>query len=105
MSEDDLPPLVGNGQCELHERTLRIVNARGLHARAAASLARLAQSFDAEITVSCEGQTVSADSVMDLLLLAAAPGMEITVQATGPDAPAALQAITTLVNTRFGEEE
>ncbi len=105
MNDDDLPPLAGEPDAELLQRRLRIVNARGLHARAAARLVRAAQEFDAEITVSHEGQTVSATSIMDLLLLAAAPGTEILVQASGPQAAEALEAIADLIARRFDEEE
>lgn len=90
---------------ELLERELTIVNARGLHARAAAKLVKTAAQFDAEVTICHDGQTVSATSVMDLLLLAAAKGATIVVQASGPDAEAALNAITDLVAKRFGEDE
>ena len=90
---------------ELLERELKIINARGLHARAAAKLVKTAERFDAEITVCHDGQTVSANSVMDLLLLAAAKGSTIIVQASGPEAEAALEAITELVANRFGEDE
>jgi len=90
---------------ELLERELKIVNARGLHARAAAKLVKTAERFDAEITVCHDGQTVSANSVMDLLLLAAAKGSTIIVQASGPQAEAALEAIGELVANRFGEDE
>ena len=90
---------------DLLERALEIVNARGLHARAAAKLVKTAERFDAEITVCHDGQTVSANSVMDLLLLAAAKGSTIIVQASGPQAEAALEAITELVANRFGEDE
>jgi len=56
---------------------VEIINARGLHARAAAKVVKVAEGFDAEITLSHDGQTVSATSIMDLLLLAAAPGSRV----------------------------
>lgn len=90
---------------ELQERELKIINVRGLHARAAARLVKTAENFDAEITVCHDGQTVSATSVMDLLLLAAAKGSTIVVQASGPQAGEALDAIAALVADRFGEDE
>ncbi len=90
---------------ELLERELKIVNARGLHARAAARLVKTAENFDADITIFHDGQTVSATSVMDLLLLAAAKGSTIVAQASGPQAREALDAIAALVADRFGEDE
>ena len=89
----------------LREREVKIINARGLHARAAAKVVKLAEQFDAEITISHEEQTVSATSIMDLLLLAAAPGSRVLIQASGPDAEAALEALAALVTNRFGEKE
>ena len=89
----------------LLEREVEIINARGLHARAAAKVVKLAEQFDAEITISHEEQTVSATSIMDLLLLAAAPGSRVLIQASGPDAEAALEALAALVTNRFGEKE
>jgi len=94
-----------NGEWPLLEREVEIVNARGLHARAAAKVVKLAERFDAEITFSHDGQTVSATSIMDLLLLAAAPGSRVLIQASGPEAEEALEALARLVAGRFGEEE
>ena len=95
----------GGDEWPLLEREVEIVNARGLHARAAAKVVKLAEGFDAEITFSHDGQTVSATSIMDLLLLAAAPGSRVLIQASGPEAEAALDALARLVADRFGEEE
>ncbi len=89
----------------LLEREVEIINARGLHARAAARVVKLVEQFDAEVTFCHDGQTVSASSVMDLLLLAAAPGSRVLIQATGPQAEEALQALEQLVASRFGEDE
>ncbi len=95
----------GRKQWPLLEREVRIVNARGLHARAAAQVVKLAQNFDAEITIMHDGQTVTATSIMDLLLLAAGPGSTIVIQAAGPQAEEALEGLAELVANRFGEEE
>ncbi len=95
----------GNTEWPLLEREVKIINARGLHARAAARVVKLAEGFDAEITFSHDGQTVSATSIMDLLLLAAAPGSRVLMQASGPEAEEALEALAQLVAERFGEEE
>ena len=84
---------------------LLIVNKRGLHARASARFVQCAERFDAAITVSKDNTTVGGTSIMGLMMLAAAPGSEIRVTAEGPDAAAALAALTELVASRFGEEE
>jgi phosphocarrier protein HPr len=87
------------------ERTLTIVNKKGLHARAAAKFAGLAGGFSSAIDVSRGGQTVTATSIMGLMMLAAAPGCEIVVSAEGADAEAALDAVEALVANRFDEDE
>ncbi|MGH7003395.1 MAG: HPr family phosphocarrier protein [Alphaproteobacteria bacterium] len=80
-----------------------IVNAKGLHARAAAKLAKLAATFKADITVTRGDTTVSARSIMGLMMLAAAKGSTIDIAARGPDAEAALAAAAALVAGGFGE--
>ena len=82
-----------------------IVNERGLHARAAAKFAKVAGAFKAKITVTKGEQTVSALSIMGLMMLAAAPGSEIVIAAQGPDARAAIDALTALITDRFEENE
>ena len=86
------------------EQKLKIVNQRGLHARAAAKFTSLAEEFDAEITVSNGRESVGGRSIMGLLLLAAARGTEITVTCEGYDAEAAMTAIAALVADGFGED-
>ncbi len=81
-----------------------IVNQRGLHARAAARLAQLAEGFDVELMVEGNGLTVSALSIMDLLLLAAAPGTEIEVIGTGKGADDAVSALVALIESGFDED-
>ncbi|MEM7527321.1 MAG: HPr family phosphocarrier protein [Pseudomonadota bacterium] len=85
-------------------RTLPIVNTKGLHARASARFVECVEAHDAEAKVTREGQTVSGDSIMGLLMLAAARGTEILVETSGPEADALIHALATLVETRFGEE-
>jgi len=85
-------------------RRVTIVNQRGLHARAAARFARLAETFDAEITVAGNGLAVPGGSIMGLMLLAAGPGTEIEITAQGGDAAAALDALVALVEAGFDEE-
>lgn len=86
-------------------RTVLIRNKRGLHARASAKFVQLAETFEAEITVTKGDQAVGGTSIMGLMMLAAAPGCEILVDASGPDADAALDAVCALVNDGFGEED
>src|SRR5689334_3293520 len=82
-------------------REIRIVNKRGLHARATAKFVQCAERFDADITVTRCGETVGGSSIMGLLTLAAAMGTTITVTAKGEQAEAALDALTDLVGDRF----
>ncbi len=85
-------------------REVEIVNERGLHARASAKFVKCAAQFDAEVKVSRDGQTVDAQSIMGLMMLAAGPGSTIEISAEGPDADAALTALAALVEGRFEEE-
>ncbi|RPH66409.1 MAG: HPr family phosphocarrier protein [Hyphomicrobiales bacterium] len=81
-----------------------IINQRGLHARASAKFVKCAEGFDANITVTRDGQTVPATSIMGLMMLAAAMGTSIIVEASGPQAEAAMAALEALVASRFDEE-
>ncbi|MBA3520511.1 MAG: HPr family phosphocarrier protein, partial [Rhizobiales bacterium] len=71
-------------------RQIRIVNRRGLHARASARFVKCAESFNAEVRVTKDGQTVGGTSIMGLMTLAAAPGCTIELEAEGPEAEKAL---------------
>ena len=84
--------------------TLKIVNEKGLHARASAKLVEVVEAFDARAEVSKDGMSASGDSIMGLLMLAAAKGSFIDVETSGPDAEALAQALETLVADKFGEE-
>ena len=84
-------------------QTFRIVNQLGLHARAASVLAKLAGTFQSEITVEKDGQKARASSVIELLLLCGQTGAEVTITARGQDARAAVEAIGVLIADRFGE--
>ncbi|HSI40281.1 MAG TPA: HPr family phosphocarrier protein [Xanthobacteraceae bacterium] len=86
-------------------RELAIVNKRGLHARASAKFVQTVERFNAEVQVSRAGETVGGTSIMGLMMLAAAPGTTICVEASGPDAAAVLEALDALVSDRFGEGE
>ncbi|MFC5387223.1 HPr family phosphocarrier protein [Aquamicrobium segne] len=85
-------------------REIRIVNQRGLHARASAKFVQLVSGFDAEIAVEKDGMRVGGTSIMGLMMLAASPGCFVRVIASGPQARAALDALTELISNRFGEE-
>ena len=85
-------------------RELQIVNERGLHARASAKFVKCAEGFDANIVVSRDGHTVPATSIMGLMMLAAAMGTSINVEASGPEADAAMAALAALVESKFDED-
>lgn len=86
-------------------REFPIINKKGLHARATAKFVQCCEKYDAEITVSKDGETVGGSSIMGILTLGAGRGSTITVEAAGPQANAALDALEALVANRFGEEE
>lgn len=83
--------------------TLEIVNEKGLHARASAKLVEVVEGFDAQAEVSKDGMNASGDSIMGLLMLAAAKGSFIDVETSGADADALAAALTALVADKFGE--
>ncbi len=85
-------------------RTLTIVNEKGLHARASAKLAELVEEYDADAMVSKDGLEVTGDSIMGLLMLAAARGTTIDVTTSGTDADVLADAIEALVADKFGED-
>ena len=85
-------------------REVEIINERGLHARASAKFVKTAAQFDAEIRVSRDGQTVDAQSIMGLMMLAAGIGTMIEITAEGPDAGTAVETLVQLINDRFYEE-
>ncbi|GEM80938.1 HPr family phosphocarrier protein [Vibrio superstes] len=89
----------------IESRTLLIVNKLGLHARAAVKLVELAQSFDAKVSVHNEESSAEADSVMALLMLESAQGEHVTVTADGAEASQALDAICSLIEGKFEEDE
>ena len=93
------------GAEDMLSREFPIINRKGLHARATAKFVQCCEKFDAEITVSKDGETVGGSSIMGILTLGAAKGSTIAVTAEGADAEAVLAALTELVANRFGEEE
>lgn len=87
------------------ERRLRIVNRKGLHARASAKLARLAVTLPEQVFVIRNDEVANAHSIMDLLMLAAHQGSEVDVRASGPDAATAVDAVCALIADGFGEND
>jgi phosphocarrier protein HPr len=85
------------------ERSVQIVNKHGLHARPAAEVVKSASRFKSEITISRDDLEVNGKSIMGVMMLAAEYGATITLRATGPDADDALDALASLVASRFGE--
>ena len=85
--------------------TVEIVNRRGLHARASAKFVKLAETFDAIVTVEKDGSSVSGSSIMGLMMLAAARGDSVRIETTGPDSDAALSGLQALIEAGFHEED
>lgn len=83
--------------------TLTISNKLGLHARASAKLTKLAGGFKSEVFLSRNGRRVNAKSIMGVMMLAAGLGAEVELETNGEDEQAAHDAITALVNDKFGE--
>ncbi|WP_394046019.1 HPr family phosphocarrier protein [Roseixanthobacter liquoris] len=86
-------------------RVLPIINKRGLHARASAKFVQTVERFNATVTVCRNGEAVGGNSIMGLMMLAAAPGTSVTVTAYGEEAVQVLEALQDLVADRFGEGE
>ncbi|WP_045391831.1 HPr family phosphocarrier protein [Falsirhodobacter sp. alg1] len=87
----------------MSQRTLEIINVKGLHARASAKFVEVVEEFDAEATVSKDGMDVSGDSIMGLLMLAAARGSVIKISTSGAEAEELADALQDLVANYFGE--
>ena len=86
-------------------RVMRIVNQKGLHARASAKFVQTVEKFDAEVRVSRGSETVGGTSIMGLMMLAAGPGTSITVEAHGKQAAEVVAALEALLAGRFQEDE
>ncbi|MBC6438509.1 MAG: HPr family phosphocarrier protein [Rhodobacteraceae bacterium] len=84
-------------------RELKIVNVKGLHARASARFVEVVEKFQAHATVTRDGLSAAGDSIMGLLMLAASRGTSIEVETSGPDAEALADALDALVADKFGE--
>jgi len=87
------------------EGEFTILNALGLHARAAAQLVKLANRYRCDVSIECDGQRVNGKSIMGVLMLAAAQGALIKVRCDGEDASPCLSEIAVLVGNKFGEEQ
>jgi phosphocarrier protein HPr len=86
-------------------RVFVICNKKGLHARASAKFVQTVEKFDAEVRVRRNGDTVGGTSIMGLMMLAAAPGTSITIEATGREAAEVVDALAALISSRFGEAD
>jgi phosphocarrier protein len=89
----------------LTESEVEIVNKLGLHARAAAKLTALATEFTSDVWMSKNGKRVNAKSIMGVMMLAAARGSKVTIEADGADENEAIRALSELIASRFGEAE
>jgi len=87
------------------EQEFDIINALGLHARAAAQLVKVSNRFKSDVSVTSEGQTVNGKSIMGVLMLAAAKGMKVVIRCEGEDADDCLKAVGELINNKFGESQ
>lgn len=87
-----------------HVQSVKILNQRGLHARASAKFVQLAEGFDAHVSVSKDGESALATSIMGLMMLGANLGSDITLSADGAEAEAALAALVALIENKFGED-
>jgi phosphocarrier protein len=93
---DDKEPLV--------KKDLLITNKLGIHARPAAMFVKTANRFACDVFVEKDGETINGKSIMGLMMLAAGPGSEITVETHGQDAAPAMAAIEELLKRKFDEE-
>ena len=109
MSGGDNPtggaPAGGTESASGSVRVLKIVNKKGLHARPAAKFVLIVEQFDAQVRVTGKHETVDGSSILDLLTLSASPGTSITVEASGKDATAVLDALDAFVSSGFGEND
>ena len=87
------------------KRHVTIVNKLGLHARAAAKLAKLASQFESDVQIKRDDRTVNAKSIMAIMMLASGKGVGIVIEAQGLDAVEAVVQLEALILERFGEPE
>ena len=84
---------------------IAIINKLGLHARAASKLVNCASQFESEVFISRNGNRVNAKSIMGVMMLAASKGVQLDLEIEGNDEDACREAISELINDRFGENE
>ena len=89
----------------MHTQTVTIINKLGLHARASSKFVQTASPFQCDIWVTRNGNRINGKSIMGLMMLAAAQGSQIQIEADGADEAQAVQALTALINDYFGEGE
>ena len=89
----------------MKQKTIKIINNLGLHARAAAKFVQVASGFQAEINIHSSHREVSGKSIMGIMMLAAGKGTEIDITTVGNDEDDAMAALEALINDRFGEKE
>ena len=87
------------------QQELEIINKLGLHARASAKLTQLAAKFQSDVWLTRNARRVNAKSIMGVMMLAAGMGAKITLEADGGDENEAVEALTALINDKFGEGE
>jgi len=87
------------------KQDILIINKLGLHARASTKLTQTASQFKSDIWIERNGRRVNAKSIMGVMMLAASKGSTISLEATGEDETAAIEALLKLINNRFGEPE
>ena len=89
----------------MQQKEIEIINKLGLHARASAKLTQTASNFKSEVFIARNGRRVNAKSIMGVMMLAAARGSTINIETEGLDEVAAMDALTALINDKFGEGE
>jgi phosphocarrier protein len=89
----------------MRQREVEIVNKLGLHARASAKLTQVAGQFQSEVWLSRNGRRVNGKSIMGVMMLAANKGSTLSIETSGPDEEAAIDALSQLIQDRFGEGE
>ncbi|MCL1886541.1 MAG: HPr family phosphocarrier protein [Betaproteobacteria bacterium] len=87
------------------ERELEIINKLGLHARASAKLTQLASKYACEVWMTRNNQRINAKSIMGVMMLAAGKGVKVTLETDGPGEVECMEALTALINGKFGEAE
>ena len=88
----------------MQQRDVEIINKLGLHARPSAKLTQLASNFKSDVFMARNGRRINAKSIMGVMMLAAAKGSTVTLETAGEDEQAAIDALTELISSGFGEE-